>query len=123
MSVKSKNVLPVNDYPKYLFRAKLSEVDGGGFIDGYIIYRYGRTYLESEITHELYEVEEKNVRQLVGYVKAGSGFCKVFEGDAIDVGEGTCYATVLKYDMTEPGRSIQFTQHAEKYGWKLADKK
>ena len=113
-------MIPVKNLPKFKFRAKLSEVDGGGYVHGYIIYRYDRVYIEDALSHEVFPVEEETVRQLVGRIMTGEkSFAEVYEGDEVEVENGTCYASVLRFLKTEKNSNLDFDECAKKYGWKL----
>lgn len=108
------------DYPKYKFRAPLSEVDGGGYVTGSLIYRYGRTYIEDAINHNTYRVDEDKVVLLVGYIAEGAGVREVYDGDEIVLdGGGTGYATVSRFIKTEPCKNLDFNEMAAENGWKL----
>ena len=108
------------DYPKYKFRAPLSEVDGGGYVTGSLIYRYGKTYIEDAINHNTYRVDEDKVVLLVGYIADGAGVREVYDGDEIVLdGGGTGYASVIRFIKTEKNSFDEFNECAKKYGWKL----
>lgn len=110
-------------YPKYKFRAKLSTVEHGGYVYGSLIYRYGNTYIEDAITHDLHKVDEDKVDLLVGYIKDGTGVREVYDGDEIILdGGGTGYATVSRFIKTEKSKNLDFNEMAAENGRKLKDK-
>ena len=112
----------MNNFQKYKFRGKRSPVDGGGYVYGNLIYRYGKVYIEDGITHDNYSVEEENVALLVGYIKCGGGYTEVYEGDKLRTSNGDIvYATVQRFfqagrydhpiDLTEHGDGLELMRN------------
>lgn len=114
-----------NNFDRFKFRAKLSEVDGGGYVYGYVSRQYGKVFIEDAITHDRFIVEEENIDQLVGTIEDadGLGFAEVYQDDPVIVENGhTCYASIMRFLKTEKNLGIHkdadFTETAKRYGWK-----
>lgn len=80
---------------------------------------YGDFYHGKKIVYvDLEPVDPESVKQLVGYDKDGR---EVYEGDALETDEGTIYASVLRHAKIAPCNDMEFSEMAERFGWKLKE--
>ena len=109
------------NFDRFKVRAKLSEVDGGGYVYGYALRNYGRLYVEDAITHDRFQVEEENISECIGIIENDIGFVEVFKDDELITPDGThIYAALLRFAKTEKSGDLDFTELAKREKWHLA---
>lgn len=96
--------------------------------DGNFIYGgYARMKLIDSVGEGDYIISDRGIawlvypnsaKQLVGYDKDGR---EVYEGDALETDEGTVYASVLRHAKIAPCNDMEFSEMAERFGWKLKE--
>lgn len=114
----------MNNLPKYKFIAKKNTVEGG-YVRGFYIERYGKSYIEDAISHDVFPVIPETVRQLVGYVpgKSGIGVVEVYEGDRlINKRNDSVYATIQRYVQAGVyDQPIDLTELIGEDDWRVPD--
>ena len=109
------------NFDRFKVRAKLSEVDGGGYVYGYALRNYGRLYVEDAITHDRFQVEEENISECIGIIENDIGFVEVFTGDELITPEGIhIYASILRHSKLAQTPDFDFTKVAKENVWMLA---